>query len=176
MLQNLAGRSPIFSKKEAYAVRDSRQALVRASGYTRLSRPICNRRRKPPWRKKRAGLGRLQIDCQVARLHRFVALFDPLGIFRFVWPESCVPIPQDRKYRQCKRDPNRHARFDRLEQSRKRNRKNQKEKIRPACLPNRQQVSRDKKSKNKDWCGATAGRADFSFAKAKPNKKRGDEK
>src|SRR5439155_26826881 len=67
-------------------------------------------------------------------------------------------------------------RFDRLQQSRKRNRKNKKEKIRPACLPNRQQVSCDKKSKNKDWCGATAGRADFSFSNAKPNKKRGDEK
>ena len=88
---------------------------------------------------------------------RATAQIDPLGVFRFVWPESCVPIPQDRKYRQRKSDPNRRARFDRLKQSRKRNRKNQKEKIRPACLPNRQQVSRDKKSKNKDWCGTTAG-------------------
>src|SRR5213080_3535147 len=142
---------------------------MRTSSHARLSRPICNRWRKPPWCQKRAVLRRLQIDCQIAQPHRFIPLFDPTGVFRFVRPELRVPITQNWKDRHHKSDTNRCPRFDRLEQIRKRNREDRNKKICPASLPNRQAISRDEKSQD-------GRRQERSFSKTEPNKKRRDQK
>ena len=153
ILQNFACRLPILTEKKTRALLNSFQALVRASSHARLPRPIGNRRRKPPRRKKRALLGRSQIDCQFAQLHRFVSLFDSASELGLIGPEARVPITQDRKDRQYKSDRNRRARFDRLEQSWKCNCKDQNEKIRPARLPNREEIGGDEDNVN--WQRAT---------------------
>src|SRR5207244_13599809 len=56
------------------------------------------------------------------------------------------PTTQYRKDLQNNSDRNLRARFNRLEQGRKCNCKDQKKKIRPARLPNRQQISRDEQN------------------------------
>src|SRR5437762_13295696 len=61
-----------------------------------------------------------------------------------------VPIAQNRKDRQYEGDPYGNGRFDLLKQKRQQNRKDNHEKISPPRLPDREQISRTEKNKNKD--------------------------
>src|SRR5260370_13402230 len=168
VFQNFARSSPIFCKKKIGAVCNSREALVRAASHGRLPRPICDRWRKPPWRKKGTHLRRWQVQRQMAHLHRFVPRHDSAGIFHLVRPKSRVPIAQNRKDRYHKSDPNRRARCNWVEQTWKRNREYRDKKICPAYLPNRKEVTRNKQNNNQ-WRGALAEPTAISLSHSKTN-------
>src|SRR5437879_13768767 len=106
LAQNDPCHSPIFRKKKARTIPDSLKAFVRTARHPRLTRPIRNGWRNPPRREKRMRLRRFQIDRQIAKLHRFIALLHSAPVSRFVPPKPYVPITKNRKDRKRKGKPN----------------------------------------------------------------------
>jgi hypothetical protein len=78
-LENFARFLQIVGKEKSRAVFDTAQAFVRTSGYSGLPGPIGDRGRKPPRRKKRMHVVRLQTERQFAQLRRFIPPFHASG-------------------------------------------------------------------------------------------------
>src|SRR6266540_3881630 len=79
VLENFARFLQIFGEEKSRAVLDAVETFVRTSGHSGLPGPIGDRGRKPPRRKKRMHVVRLQTERQFAQLRRFIPQFYTSG-------------------------------------------------------------------------------------------------
>src|SRR5437868_4206811 len=86
----------IVCQKKSSAGDNSVECFMRAAGNAGLSRPVNNRRRQPPGRKKRARLGGANGHRQFAELDCFISVRNSAGQLGLVRPNLRVPESKHR--------------------------------------------------------------------------------